>query len=279
MIPWWAKAAARPGAPAVLGLEAASACVPRRAGIHYCRVPISLKFLAGQMEDRALKSLNHFSVFRFTEEYWRLGSADRREIHRLWFDGLGEVTGLGAVHRYQLFPTEPLADLMLWCAVEVDSNEAPARFFEGFAQATVPHRRYVEPRISLWGLTKRSQYSKSRSRQEVDPFGGKRAPYLIIYPFTKTADWYMMNQEARQGMMNEHIRIGKQYESIKQLLLYSFGLQDQEFVVVYETDDLAVFSQLVNDLRMTEARRFTLGDTPVHTAVYHTPEEALSIWC
>lgn len=89
----------------------------------------------------------------------------------------------------------------------------------------------------------------------------------------------MMNQETRQGMMNEHIRIGKRYEFIKQLLLYSFGLQDQEFVVVYETDDLAVFSQLVNDLRMTEARRFTLGDTPVHTAVYHTPEEALSIWC
>jgi chlorite dismutase len=52
----------------------------------------------------------------------------------------------------------------------------------------------------------------------------------------------MMNQEARQGMMNEHIRIGKQYESIKQLLLYSFGLQDQEFVVVYEADDLAVSS-------------------------------------
>ena len=53
-------------------------------------------------------------------------------------------------------------------------------------------------------------------------------------------------------MMNEHIKIGKQYESIKQLLLYSFCLQDQEFVVVYETDDLALFSQLVNDSRMTE---------------------------
>jgi chlorite dismutase len=113
----------------------------------------------------------------------------------------------------------------------------------------------------------------------MDPFRKERAPYLVIYPFTKTADWYMMNREARQGMMNEHIRIGKQYESIQQLLLYSFGLQDQEFVVVYETDDLAVFSQLVNDLRMTEARRFTLNDTPVHTAVYRTPEEALSIWC
>ena len=50
-----------------------------------------------------------------------------------------------------------------------------------------------------------------------------------------------MSREARQGMMNEHIRIGKQYEDINQLLLYSFGLQDQEFVVVYETENLPLF--------------------------------------
>ena len=87
-----------------------------------------------------------------------------------------------------------------------------------------------------------------------------------------------MGRESRQGMMNEHIRIGKQYEDISQLLLYSFGLQDQEFVVVYETDDLTRFSDLVNELRDTEGRRYTLGDTPVHTAVYHPAEETLALW-
>ena len=45
--------------------------------------------------------------------------------------------------------------------------------------------------------------------------------------------------------------MAKQYEDISQLLLYSFGLQNQEFVVVYETDDLARFSDLVNELRDT----------------------------
>jgi chlorite dismutase len=49
-------------------------------------------------------------------------------------------------------------------------------------------------------------------------------------------------------MMNEYIRIGKQYAEIGQLLLYSFGLQDQEFVVVYEMDNLTLFSQLVHEL-------------------------------
>ena len=88
----------------------------------------------------------------------------------------------------------------------------------------------------------------------------------------------MIGKDARQGMMNEHIRIGKQYEDITQLLLYSTGLQDQEFVVVYETDNLPRFSDLVTELRSQEARPYTLRDTPVHTALYHPAEETLALW-
>jgi chlorite dismutase len=79
-------------------------------------------------------------------------------------------------------------------------------------------------------------------------------------------------------MMNEHIRVGKQYPEITQLLLYSFGLQDQEFVVVYETDDLVQFSDLVNELRSSDARRYTERDTPLYTATYRSPEEAMKLW-
>jgi chlorite dismutase len=99
-----------------------------------------------------------------------------------------------------------------------------------------------------------------------------------MYPFVKTVEWYLMSREARQGMMNEHIRIGKQYPEILQLLLYSFGLQDQEFIVVYETDDLEQFSDLVYELRDSEARRFTERDTPLFTGIYHAAEETLSLW-
>lgn len=87
-----------------------------------------------------------------------------------------------------------------------------------------------------------------------------------------------MGRDARQGMMNEHIRIGHQYPEIKQLLLYSAGLQDQEFIVTYETDDLAQFSQLVTDLRSSEARLFTERDTPIFTAIYHPPEDTLNLF-
>jgi chlorite dismutase len=111
--------------------------------------------------------------------------------------------------------------------MEAGEVDVPARFFSKFAAATNPYRHLIQPKSILWGLTQPSQYTKTRSTQEIDPLESQRAPFLIIYPFVKTVSWYLMSREARQGMMNEHIRIGKQYPEIKQLLLYSFGLQDQ----------------------------------------------------
>jgi chlorite dismutase len=72
--------------------------------------------------------------------------------------------------------------------------------------------------------------------------------------------------------MNEHMKLGKLYPEIKQLLLYSFGLQDHEFVVAYEMNSLTKFSDLVRDLRSTEARRHTSLDTPIIVGLYQTKE-------
>src|SRR5262249_1163033 len=150
-------------------------------------------------------------------------------------------------------------------AVRTDEKDATRQFFECFARALNPIRTYLHVTTTLWGYTRSSQYSKAaRSSQEIDPFAETRKPYLVMYPFTKTTEWYLLNRDTRQGMMNAHIKLGKQYEDISQLLLYSTGLQDQEYVVVYETDDLARFSELVTELRSTDARAYTLRDTPLH---------------
>lgn len=220
------------------------------------------------------RTLNHYSLIAFKESYWSLSTKEREEFHRDWLNDL-----CSAAQKVDVFQaTEPRIDLIIWSALAADDKGDTARFFEQFAEANNPYRHLIDLKDSLWGFTRPSQYSKARSKQEIDPFAETRKPYLIIYPFSKTTEWYLMSREARQGMMNEHIRIGKGYEDISQLLLYSFGLQNQEFVVVYETDDLARFSDLVNELRDTEARRFTLRDTPLHTAIYHPAEETLSLW-
>ena len=220
------------------------------------------------------RTFNHFSLFSFKDAYWSLSVDDRVEFHKNWLTGL--CASAQKVDIYQ--GTEHDVDLIVWTAITVTDNQAAAIFFEKFIKALTPFRHLIEQKDSLWGFTRPSQYSKARSKQEIDPFSTEHKSYLVIYPFSKTTEWYLMRRDARQGMMNEHIRIGKQHEDISQLLLYSFGLQNQEFVVVYETDDLTQFSDLVNELRDTEARRYTLRDTPLHTAIYHPAEETLALW-
>ncbi len=220
------------------------------------------------------RTLNHYSLISFKESYWTLSTKEREEFQKNWLNGL--CTAAQKVDIFQ--STEFGVDLIVWSALKVNDRQDPANFFDKFARANAPYRHLINLNESLWGFTRPSQYSKARSKQEIDSFAETRQPYLVIYPFSKTTEWYLMSRESRQGMMNEHIRIGKQYDDISQLLLYSFGLQNQEFVVVYETDDLARFSDLVNELRDTEARRYTLRDTPLHTAIYHPAEETLNLW-
>jgi len=228
------------------------------------------------MPEETPKTLNHFALFAFTDAYWSLPSSERVLFHEHWLSGLRAAAQ--KVEVYQVFPTEDNADILVWSALPLLEKCDTATFFDRFARTTNPYRGYVHLNTSLWGYTRPSQYTKTRSTQEIDPFAEARKPYLVMYPFVKTTEWYLMGREARQGMMNEHIRIGKQYEDITQLLLYSFGVQDQEFIVVYETDDLPRFSDLVNELRSTDGRRYTQRDTPLHTAIYHPAEETLALW-
>jgi chlorite dismutase len=226
------------------------------------------------MPEQTPRTLNHYALVAFKDAYWALESNARVAFQADWLAALNQ-----AAQKVDIFQSaESGVDMLIWSAIQAEESQATAGFFERFARACSPYRRLIEIKQTLWGYTRPSQYTKSRSTQEIDPFAGTRKRYLVIYPFVKTVEWYLMSREARQGMMNEHIRIGKQYEEIKQLLLYSFGVQDQEFIVVYEMDDLQQFSDLVNELRSSEARRYTLRDTPLHTAIYHPAEETLALW-
>lgn len=222
------------------------------------------------------RTLNHYTFIRFKDPFWQLSAQERSQWQATWLADLHEAAQRVAIH--QVFPARADADIVVWSALHVEAEETTAHFFRRFAQATNPHRQLLEPMLTLWGFTRPSVYARGQSSQEINPFSEDREPYLVIYPFVKTVDWYLMSRDARQGMMNEHIRIGHQYPAIKQLLLYSFGLQDQEFIVVYETADLLQFSDLVNELRSSEARRYTERDTPIFTAISQQAGESPAPW-
>ena len=213
------------------------------------------------------RTLNHFALLRLTAAWWRLEPTDRRQrLRTLWQELAGAAD---ALHLYQVFPLHDAGDLLVWTALRSAQPERVHAYFGGYARALAPLRPLLEVRRPLWGFTRPSTYTKTRSTQEIDPFSAERRRHLVVYPFVKTAAWYGLSREVRQGMMNGHIRVGKEYPDVTQLLLYSVGVQDQEFVVVYETDDLTRFSDLVNQLRGTEARVYTERDTPLTTALHH----------
>lgn len=224
----------------------------------------------------ALSILNHFALYTFKEAYWQRPPEERQRFHKQWLDGMQQAAP--AIHMYQLFPAESRADVLVWAALPHEDACDTANFMERYARATNPYRDLLQPAEILWGHTRPSEYTRTRSTRELDPFDQSRQPYLVVYPFVKTTEWYQLDSETRRTMMIEHMRIGKRYPEVGQILVYSFGLQDHEFVLVYEMEDLSTFSRLVQDLRHTKVRRFTQRDTPLHTAVHHPAEETLALF-
>ncbi len=215
------------------------------------------------------KTINHFMFLKLNEPYWALPANQRAAL----FPALAaDLQNDGAcTNFYQISPISAQADFLIWNAAPIENEKDEATFFERLGRAVNPRRQWLQPAANLWGYTKPSVYSRAPSAQEIDPFAAQRQTYLVLYPFVKTIQWYLLGKDTRQGMMNEHIRVGHQYPEIKQLLLYSFGVQDQEFVVVYETENLYKFSELVNELRGSDVREYTERDTPVYTGIWRSP--------
>lgn len=117
------------------------------------------------------------------------------------------------------------------------------------------------------GIIRKSKYGSRVTPDEFAIIGNTKGKFLVVYPFVKTVDWYLIEFKKRAETMAEHVKVGRKYGNIKQLLAYSFGVDDQEFIVAYETDNLVEFQDLVMELRETEARRYTMRDTPIITAI------------
>ena len=136
----------------------------------------------------------------------------------------------------------------------------------------------VHLRVSytLLGLTRPSQYNSHHAPKESE--WGLAHRYLVVYPFTKTTEWHLMPYDERRAIMKAHVDVGRKHSTkISQRLLYSYGIDDHEFIVSYQMDDLEAFQTLVMEMRETEARRYTKNDLPIFTCIHTSLEEALDM--
>jgi len=177
-------------------------------------------------------------------------------------------------YTYTMVGLQPGIDLVLWrLARSLEALEESAAAALRCGMGT-----WMSVKESFLGLIQPSQYVKKPTPQEQSLFSGERSRYLIVYPFTKSADWYLLDKDTRQLVMNEHMKVGHGYPQVRQLLAYSFGLDDQDFVVAYETDDMAAFAELVRALRATESRRSTVRDTPILAGIHRRLDELAELF-
>ncbi len=205
----------------------------------------------------------------------RLPPPDRRASGLAFSDAIAADPVDGVVtFTYSSVGLEAGTDLLLWrLAPSLDAlEEAAAR---ALRTGLGP---WLAVRESFLGIVNPSQYVAKPSDQEQSLFEGERSRYLIVYPFTKATEWYLTGRETRQGIMNEHMRVGHQFPQVRQLLAHSFGLDDQDFVVAYETDEMPAFEELVRALRSTEGRRSTVKDSPILTGIHRPIDEILRLF-
>ena len=133
--------------------------------------------------------------------------------------------------------------------------------------------RYADVSHSFLAMTKESAYSDEP--QPLVPREGSERRYLIVYPMWKRRDWYRLPEDERMRIMRSHIETGRRHPSIEINTAYSFGLDDQEFVVSFNADDPGEFLDLVQELRGTESSAYTQSETPIFTCISLSVERAL----
>ena len=210
----------------------------------------------------------NFRFFRIDPAWRRLSEGEKEKGRKEFLEAAESFRGKGMLlHAYCLVGIRAEADFLLWRITErlEDIQEMSLALLRtGLGKyITIPH--------SFIAMTKRSIYVDKHVHEGQEARRGRVVPgesqYLFIYPFVKTRDWYRLPKEKRQELMDEHIRIGHKYPSVRLNTTYSFGLDDQEFVVAFETDKPADFLDLVMELRETESSRYTLRDTPTFTCI------------
>jgi chlorite dismutase len=213
----------------------------------------------------------HFVKYTFLklDPAWRRLEDEERAAHKREFLAACEDFASERLLRaFSTVGTRGDTDMML--LTQATNLERIHEFHVVLAQSGL--MKWAQTPYSYLALTKPSEYS-DESRLEVRPAHSK---YLFVYPFVKTRAWYRLPADERWRIMQEHIRIGREYPQIDLNTSYSFGLDDQEFVVAFETDEPAAFLDLVQRLRTTESSEYTKRDTPTFTCVATSVERALN---
>ena len=220
------------------------------------------------------RQLVRFTFYKLDAQWYMLPAETRQQGKQELCNIFAEYEQHSLMRSYSLYGLRSDCDFMLWQATyTIDDLQGLSSRIRRSSMGP-----YLRETHAFLSMTKRSVYVGKNARGVHDPrlvITPDDKKYLFVYPFVKTRAWYALPLAERKRMMDEHIRIGVTYPSVTLNTTYSFGLDDQEFVVAFETDHVSDFLDLVQELRETEASSYTLRDTPMFSCVAEPLSEIL----
>jgi chlorite dismutase len=174
---------------------------------------------------------------------------------------VGELAAAGVTLRgvYDVSGLRADADLMLWL-----HGDDPA----GLQAALRRLRRtaLLQSLLPTWnamGVHRDAEFNRSH----VPGFlrGEAARGWLVVYPFNRSYDWYVLPEADRSRMLAEHGRKGAAYRSVVANTVAAFALGDYEWILPMESDSLTDLVDMMRDLRATDARLHVREEVPFFT--------------
>jgi chlorite dismutase len=226
--------------------------------------------------EEARRQVVTFTFFRLMPEWRRLPASDRAAMRdemaaviKKWSNS-EEMT----VHSYSSVGLRAKCDFFLW-RICYSPDCLQSMYAEMMRTGLAG---YLTIEHSMLGTTRRSQYKIGKPHYNDAEAGlvkGGSNRYLTVFPYVKSRTWYQLPFEERQRIVREFIGVGEDFPRARMNTLYSFGIDDQDFIVVLESDNLSDFVDAQMRLRETQNSAYTERVTPVFCGIRCTPEEML----
>jgi hydrogen peroxide-dependent heme synthase len=180
------------------------------------------------------------------------------EIDALLKDWAGRVDVRGS---YSTVGFRADADLVLWLTGA--SAEDLQRFLVEFRRTRAGD--LLDPVATLMGMVKPAEFTPDHQPAFVR--GEAPRAYLCVYPFVRSAEWYLLPAAERGELLAEHGRLGREFPQVLANTTSAFGLGDWEWILAFETDELDALVDCIRRLRDSQTRRYTKVETPFFTGV------------
>ena len=179
-----------------------------------------------------------------------------------------EATGVRVRGFYDVGGFRADADLMVWTlANDAESLQAAYHALRRSALGD-----YLEPVWSVVAVHRPAEFNRLHVPSCFAGFAPR--PWLTVYPFVRSYDWYYLDNEHRSKMLYEHGMAGREYPDVVASTLSSFALGDYEWILAFEADELHRLTDAMRHQRGVEARLHVREETPFFTG----PRVELTEW-